>query len=102
MGADSLFTIVNSWHKQVSFLKETLCWDLLTRSSFNRTLRFEMHRMGMYSTQAEQPVNTTYFREQFSVYTPFVFRPCTETAGKHLVCEPRYSVLQLTIVPCEA
>ena len=92
MGTDSLLTIVSSWHKQGSFLKETLCWDLLTRSSFNRTLMFEIHSMGIYSTQAEQPVNTTYFMEQFIVYTPFVFRPCTETAGKHLACEPRYSV----------
>lgn len=40
------FTTVNSWCKQVSFLKETQCLDLLT-SSCNRTPKFIMCCMGM-------------------------------------------------------
>lgn len=40
------FTTVNSWCKQVSFLKETQCLDLLT-SSCNRTPKFIMCCMRM-------------------------------------------------------
>ena len=40
------FTTINSWCKQVSFLKETQCLDLLT-SSCNRTHKFIMCGMGM-------------------------------------------------------
>lgn len=40
------FTTINSWCKQVSFLKETQCLDLLT-SSCNRTPKFIMCCMGM-------------------------------------------------------
>ena len=62
-----LYSLVSSWHKQVTFLKETLCLDLLTMSSSNKVPRFIMHCMGMPLTtqRTTSSHNFLYGKVQF-------------------------------------
>lgn len=59
LGSDSLCTIVNSWHKQGTFLTETLRLDLLPKSTSS-----ELSSMPL--TNRELPVISTSFVERIS------------------------------------
>lgn len=76
------FTIINSWCKQASFLKETQLLDLVT-SSCNRTPRFIMCCMGMLLMT--QRIITTTFIEGSVI--PSVHFQCWDASGKYAGCE---------------
>lgn len=76
------FTIINSWCKQVSFLKETQCLDLLT-SSCNRTPKFIMCCMGMplMTQRIISSHNHPYGRFSYPECAFSVLGHCREHAG---------------------
>ena len=60
LGSDSLCTIVNSWHKQGTSMKETLCLDLLPKST-------SLELLSMPLTNRELPVISTSLEECISL-----------------------------------
>ena len=78
---------VSSSGKEVTFLKETLHVDLLTRSSSHRTPTFIIHCMGMPLTKqgTASAHNSLHGKVQF---VPSLCFQCWDTAGKYARLEP--------------